>query len=200
MRDRLIRLSRLQVQHGRVVVQRRVAWIETQPRLGADQILRRHLLPERTIERRQIAFIAGLHLDPQIAHLVRRPLAPLHVDGRPFRVARIPVGVVVDVSHRQRRAARHLHRRGEAVDVLPAEVPVADVNQLARSSVGQLHLAHDVAGAVVRVRLQRLDLHVHRHDVGVRDHVRRVAGGDVDVLPAEPQHRRRLRRRRVIEV
>ena len=88
----------------------------------------------------RIGFVGGGardHLDPEIAHLVRRVLSPDDARGRTVRVARIAGRVVVGVAHRDRRALRQHERRRVAIHVLPAEIPVVDRDEPARGAVGQ---------------------------------------------------------------
>ena len=82
-------------------------------------------------------------------------------------------------------------RRDVSVDVLPAEVPVADVHQRTHRPVRQRRKAGDLLRALMRVRLHGLHLDVHRQHVGIGDRVGLLARRDVDALPSEPQHRRR---------
>ena len=53
---------------------------------------------------------------------------------------------------------------------------------------------------VVGLHLQRGDFYIHRQHVRILHHVVRIAGRNVDVLPAEAKHRRRARRRVRAEV
>ena len=93
-----------------------------------------------------------------------------------------------------------MNRVVEPKDMLPVEVPVSDVNEPLCGAVGQRRFAEDVAPPIMRVRLDGLNVDVNRQQVRVGDRVLRVAGWNVDVLPAEAQHRRRARGRRVTEV
>src|SRR6516165_9509850 len=88
----------------------------------------------------------------------------------------------------------------ELKDVLPAKVPVADVDEPTDRAIGQRGFAQDLAGTIVRVRLHRFDIDIDRQHVRVGNNVLRVAGRNVDVLPAETQHGGRARWRRVTEV
>src|SRR5207253_8897212 len=88
-------------------------------------------------------------------------------------------------------------RMFEPKDVLPAEVPVTDVNEPLCRAIGQRRFATDVTPTIVRMRLHRLDVDVNPQHVRVVDDVLRVAGGNVEVLPAEAQLRRRARGRRL---
>src|SRR5207249_9336478 len=82
----------------------------------------------------------------------------------------------------------------------PVEIPVSDVNEPLYGAVGQRRFAEDVAPPIMRVRLNGLNVDVNRQQVRVGDNILRVARRNVDVLPAEAQHRRRARGRRVTEV
>ena len=95
-------------------------------------------------------------------------------------------GVVVGVAHRDRRALRQRDRRGVAIHVLPAEIPVVDRDQPARAcrraaSRLRLHPPREV----VRVRLDGQHLDVHRQQVAIGDDVvaRRPAGMSIVSLP-----------------
>ena len=151
-------------------------------------------------ERDEVRLVLRQHLNPQVAHLVRRALSPSRALRRMLGVADVRGRVVVHPSHGERRAFRQRERLRESIDVLPAEVPVADVNQLFDRPVRQTRLAADVARAVVRVRLHRLHLDVDRQHIRIGHDIVALAGRNVDVLMAEPQHRRNPRGRLVAEV
>ena len=80
-------------------------------------------------EGRQILWIAGNELNGEIRHFVRGKLAVRHAAGWHVRILGIGLGVIVDVLHRKPRAGRQRNWLDEPIDLLPPEVPVADLEQ-----------------------------------------------------------------------
>jgi hypothetical protein len=111
-----------------------------------------------------------------------------------MRVARVRGGVIVRKPHRDGSAARQRDRVRVAVDILPAEVPVVDVDERASAAVGQCGGCTHSAPEVVRVWLNREHVHVHRQPVAVGDGIRPVSRFDVDRLAAQADSDRRFRR------
>ena len=160
-------------------------------------------LPPDVVAQRSLKSAVGArhHLDPEVAHLVRRVLAPDDARGRMMRIARVVGGVVVDVAHRDRRALRQRERRRVAIDVLPAEIPVGDRDQPVAwcrpaASASPPSAARGCARAAAPARTSTST----GSCVAVGDDVLALARRDVDRLAAEPQADRRARRRRVGEV
>ena len=172
-------------------MQRRAVRLRLDPPLVANRVLCHRLRPELTIQHLEVVRVAGEHLNPQVAHLVPRALPPENATRRLGRIARVVSGVVVRVPHLQTRPLGQPERRDVAVHVLPAEIPIANVDQRTHRSVGQLRKSHHLLRAVVSVWLHGLDFHIHGSDERVGDDVFLLASGDVDALPTEPQHRRR---------
>ena len=127
-------------------------------------------------------------------------LTPQGTLWRLVRVPRVVRRVVVGVAHRERRASGQHQGRDVAIDVLPFQVPILDVDQRLRGSVRERGDPHDLPRPVMRVRLDGLHLHVNGQHERIRDDVILLSGGDVDVLPAQPQGSGRSLRRIVCEV
>ena len=102
--------------------------------------------------------------------------------------------------HADPGASRKRDRLLVVVDVLPVEVPVADLDQRHDTPVRQLSRALEVPTEVMRVRLHRVDDDVDRQLVGVGCLVVAITGRDVQVLSRQSQHHRQARRRGVAEV
>jgi hypothetical protein len=116
-----------------------------------------------------------------------------------MRVARVRRGVVVCEPHRDRGAARQRDRIRVAVDVLPPEVPVVDVDEQAGAGIRQRCGRSHGAPEVVRVRLNREHVYVDRQTVAVGNGIRPVPGFDVDRLTAQANSDRRSRWRLIGE-
>ena len=69
---------RLQVQHRHVVVERDARGLGLNHPLVTDHVLGHHLRRELRRSALEIGGVRGQHLNPEIAHLVRRTLAPEH--------------------------------------------------------------------------------------------------------------------------
>ena len=119
---------------------------------------------------------------------------------RLLRIARILGRVVEDVLQLDPRALRQRLRGYVPVHVLPAVVPVLDVDERRRRAVRQRRGALDLTRAIVRVGLDRLDFHIDRQHERIRADVALLAGWNLDVLAAQPEHRRRAFRRLLREV
>ena len=190
----------VEIQLGNAVVQRCAVGLRLQPSLVSDGVLGHHLRTELRVQRLQVLLVPRQHLNPQVAHLVGRALPPVDPFWRLVRIARVLRRIVVAVAHLQPRALRQPERRDIAEHVLPAEVPVADVDQRTHRAVGQVGEADHLFRAVVRVRLHGLHFDIDRGDERVGDDVVLLARRDVDALAAQPQHRRRPLRRVATEV
>ena len=99
-----------EIQQRHIVVQLGIVRRHLQHRLVADDVLGGHLGGSRAFSARD-RIGGGEQLEPQVAHLVARALAPEHARGRQLGVARVRRGVVVGVFHRQPRALGQRDRR-----------------------------------------------------------------------------------------
>ena len=174
-------------------------WIAPEHLRVSREILAVRLAPEVGGQNRLVGLSARDHLNPEVAHLVGGVLSPHHGAGWMMRVARIVCRVVVGVAHRHRGPFGQHERRGIAIHVLPAEVPVVDRDQPARRAVRQLRLGLNRPRQIVGVRLDGEDFDVDRQLVAIGDDVLAGVCGDVDRLAAEPQSGRRPRRRIISE-
>ncbi len=68
------------------------------------------------------------HLQPQMRHLIDSPVPRHHALRRLVRITNIVRRVVVGKPHRDRRSRRQIHRLRIAVNGLPIQIPVRDVN------------------------------------------------------------------------
>ena len=191
MRGRFVRTSHLAAHQRDVVVERRVLRIDAKPHLMTGDLVERLLRPDRVVENAQIGLAPREHLQPEIPHLVGRALAPERLTRRQHGIARIRGGIVIGIPHRHRRPPRQREGRHVAIDVLPPEIPVLDGDQRLGRSVGERGRSGHFARPLVRVRLHRLHFDVHRQHERIGFNIVCVAWRDVDVLAAEPQHRRR---------
>jgi hypothetical protein len=60
-----------------------------------------------------------------------------------------------------------MNRRGIAIDVLPPEVPIRNVDQPLTPALRELRVSLDRAGEVVRVWLDGEQFHIHRQHVPI---------------------------------
>ena len=120
---------------GEALVQRRVVGRVPQHRSVSDDVLAQRLVARVGGEAGAIAVAPREHLDPQIAHFVRRLLPPPDRTRRMIGISGILGRIIVGVFHHHTRAPRQPEGRRKAIDVLPVEVPVGDVDQPSNRAV-----------------------------------------------------------------
>ena len=109
------------------------------------------------------------HLQPQMAHLRRRVRAPRHTLRRVVRIAHVPRRIVVVYPHRHHRVLGYQHRTLVPEHALPVQVPVGNADQPLLRAVRQRGVAFDHLRQVMRVRINRQDVEVHRRAIFVGD-------------------------------
>ena len=117
-----------------------------------------------------------------------------------LRIPRIVRRVVVAVAHAQARARGQRHRCREAIRILPVEVPLRDHQQSFARPIREHCITLQALAQVVRVRLDRQQIHGHREDGRFFNRVMSRPRRDVDPVGAQVNLHRRIGRRDICEV
>ena len=115
-----------------------------------------------------------------MGHLVLRPVAGPHALRGQARVADVAGRVVVAPPHHEARAPGQRDGLRVAIDRLPVQVPVPDVDEPLPAPVRQDRLSLDVPAEVVGVRVDAEHVHRHRQLELVGHHEIRGPGRDVE--------------------
>src|SRR5438105_2343278 len=119
MRYGAVRPAYFEIQQRHIVVQTSIVRMPLDLSFVAVNVLSRGFSPEFTGQRDEIGLVSRQYLNPQIAHFVRRVLAPSCAFWRTLRIAGVVWRVVVYPPHRERRAFREMTRLFEPKDVMP---------------------------------------------------------------------------------
>ena len=130
-----------------------------------DRLLQHHPL---------VAFSARQHLKPQVRHFVGGLIAPHHLFRRRVGIARVPGRVVVVIAHRKNGALRQEDRLATWIHRLPVGIPVRNPDQRAARAAGKGRVTLQQVTQVVRVGIDRQQVHIERQPEIVADY--EVAG------------------------
>ena len=140
--------------------------------------------------------VAGTARQPQVAHFVGGLIAGTHPLRRMVLVAHVGRRIVVVVAHVDHRVLGQKQRFAVVVDCLPVGIPVGNAHQPFLRAAGQRGPGFQQLPQVMRVRVNRQNIDVHRQAKIVGDREIARAGRDVEgviVLQFDDQREFHLR-------
>ena len=171
--SRAIEMTGLRVQQRHIVMERALSGRLSSLLLRPDDLFAHDLPWTARAEPRPVGGVARHDLEPELRHLLGRPLAVGHAPRRTLRVVRVLRGVVVGVIHRDRRPRRQELGPGVSKDALPLEIPVAGLKSatfaIRRATSHKLLTS---LREVVSVRLHGVDVDVSVQEKRIGHHIR----------------------------
>ena len=123
----------------------------------------------------------GKDLKPQMGHFIAGPIPGHDAAWRVVWVGEVFAGVVVRILHGDRASLGQRHGSRVAVDSLPVQIPLRDVNERFCGAPGKSCESEQVLAEIVRVRIDREQIHIYRKRKFIRDDKMFFAGRDVEL-------------------